>query len=326
MKVLVTGGSGFIGSKLVGALCDAGCQIRTLSRKIPGTLKLSKDEVEFVQVDLLDSSLKLERVVAGCSVIFNCVGELHSQNLMEQLHVDAVRRLVRACKKVAKATGKPVHWVQLSSVGAYGPSVVKANAVRTVTEETVPAPVSVYEITKTQADEIIISAVEEGVFSYSILRPSNVYGSGMPNSSIRRWGRIIQKKRFFYVGAPGAIATYVHVDDVVYSLMLCGFDERAKGEIFNISNDCAQECVVNAMAEALNVSAPRMRVPEGVVRFVSAVFSGVKSFPISRSRIDALVARTRYPTNKIKIVLGYQPTRVVKETIAEVFFDDGGFH
>jgi hypothetical protein len=77
------------------------------------------------------------------------------------------------------------------------------------------------------------------------------------------------------------------------------------------------------MAKALNVSALGLRVPEEMMRFVAAVFSGVKAFPISRSRIDALVSQTRYPADKLKIVLMYQLTRIVKETIAEVFFDDG---
>lgn len=326
MRVLVAGGTGFIGSRLVAALCDAGHQVRILSRKKPAKLELSKEAAEFVQGDLLDPGFHLDKVVAGCAVVFNCAGELHNAELMEALHVKATLRLVCVCKSVARTTGQPLHWVQLSSVGAYGPSPDKASAVRIVTEETVPAPVGAYEITKTKADELIIGAAEEGVFSYSILRPSNVYGPGMPNDSIRQWGRIISKKLFFYVGAPGAIATYVHVDDVVVALMLCGLDERAKGEVFNISNDCPQEKLVDAMARALNVSAPRVRVPEGMMRFVSTVFSRVKIFPVSQSRIDALVAQTHYPTNKLESVLGFLPERDVAETIAEVFFDDGDFH
>lgn len=323
MKVLLTGGTGFIGSKLVLALSDAGYQIRMCSRKVPAAFRHSNPLIEIMQCDLLDSDFELEKVVEGCSVVFNCAGELLNEHLMEPLHVDATYRLMLTCKKIAKSTGQSVHWVQLSSVGAYGPSTDKANAKRRVTEQTVPAPVGVYEITKTQADEIIVNAMEEGIFSYSILRPSNVYGAGMPNDSIRQWGRFIQKNLFFYVGAPGAIATYVHVNDVVDALMLCGFDERAKGEIFNISNDCTQESLVEAIAKSLNVTAPKMRVPEGMMRFVSAVFSGVKKFPLSQSRIDALVARTHYPTDKLENILGYSPTRDVKQTITEVFIDAG---
>lgn len=325
MNVLVMGGSGFIGSQLTSALCAAGHQVRILSRKKPVALELRKSSIEVMQCDLLDSFSGLERLIAGCSIVFNCVGELHNENIMEALHVDATFRLLSACKNVAKMTGQSIHWVQLSSVGAYGPLADAPGAARTVTEDTVPVPIGIYEKTKTQADKLIMGAAEKSVFSYTIVRPSNVYGSEMPNNSLRQWGSMIKKKLFFYVGAPGAVATYIHVSDVVDALMLCGFDERAKGEIFNISNDCSQKELVDAMAKFLNVSPPKLCVPEWLMRLVSSAFVGVKGFPITHSRIDALVARTNYPVDKLEAVLGYRPTRIVKETITEVFSDDGNF-
>ncbi|UNM00450.1 NAD-dependent epimerase/dehydratase family protein [Stutzerimonas stutzeri] len=316
MKVLVTGGTGFIGSRLVRALSAAGHSVRVVSRK-----SVSQQEMltELIQIDLLDPSGQLEEAVAGCSIIFNCVGELHQENRMKSLHVDATDRLIKACKRWASVTREPLHWVQLSSVGAYGPIRRSLSGERIVTEQTEAAPVGTYEITKVQADELVAAAAEEGVFSYSIVRPSNVFGAGMPNDSLRQWGRLIKKRLFFYIGEPGAVSTYVHVDDVVAALMLCGFDDRAKGHIFNISNDCSQEQLVAAMAKALNVQAPWLRVPEWAMRFVVAAFSPVRGFPVSASRVDSLVARTRYPTDKLASVLGFRPRYEVADRIAEVF-------
>lgn len=238
---------------------------------------------------------------------------------MAPLHIDATCRLIKACKELARSSGQPLHWVQLSSVGAYGPAVGNAGAERIVTERTDPAPVGIYEITKTKADELVIAAKEEGVFSYSILRPSNVFGAGMPNESLRQWAQLIRKRLFFYVGSRKAISTYVHVNDVVNALMLCGFDERAKGEVFNISNDCSQEQLVSAIAAKLNVSAPNLCVPESVVRFLSRIFSRVQGFPVTNARINSLVARTRYPSSKIEAVLEYRLQYPVTKTIAEIF-------
>lgn len=323
MRILVTGGSGFIGSRLIRGLCDTGYEVRVVSRKKYIAQNFSAGMIESVQADLLDPDLPLEQVISGCSVVFNCAGELRNESLMGPLHVDATDRLIRACKSLAKTSGQPIHWVQLSSVGAYGQSVGNASAVRVVTEKTSSAPVGAYEITKTKADELVVSAAEEGVFSYSILRPSNVYGAGMPNASLRQWGRMIGKKLFFYIGAPGAVSTYVHVEDVVAAMMLCGFDERAKGEIFNISNDCPQEQLVSAMAKALGVAAPSLRVPEWLMRLFALIFSGVRSFPISDSKISSLVARTSYPSSKLEAILGYRPTHDVRETIGEIFLEDG---
>jgi len=322
MKVLVIGGSGFIGIRLVKALCDAGFQVRLLSRKECLVSEWCNDGLERAKGDLLDSAFDIRAAVAGCSIVFNCAGELSNENLMRSLHVDATRRIVRACKDLARGTGKALHYVQLSSVGAYGPSAGGSVAVRVITEESATAPVGVYESTKTEADEIIIAAQEKGVFTFSILRPSNVFGAGMPNNSIRQWGGVIKRGLFFYVGSRGAISTYVHVDDVVRALLLCGFNEHAKGEIFNISNDCTQEELVEAMAEALKVRAPTLRVPELLARAVCRIFSRVPGFPLSSTRIDSLVARTTYPVDKLARVLGYSHDRPVKDTISEVILSN----
>jgi nucleoside-diphosphate-sugar epimerase len=318
MKVLITGGSGFIGSRLVQLLCASGYRVRILSRKRKLSQGSERGLVDFVQADLLSSDCAFEEIVSGCSLVFNCTGEIREEGKMSALHVDATSRLIDACKKLAKSSGQPLHWVQLSSVGAYGPIIGNARAERIVTESTTPAPVGIYETTKTKADELLIAAEEEGVFSYSVLRPSNVFGAGMPNDSLRQWAHLIRRRLFFYVGSRKAISTYVHVNDVVNVLLLCGFDERAKGEIFNISNDCPQEQLVKAIAANLNVSAPNLCLPEWMVRFLSRTFSGVPGFPLTESRINSLVARTYYPSSKLESVLGYRLQYPVTETVAEI--------
>jgi len=318
MKVLVLGGSGFIGSALLRELDAASCDVRVLSRNLRSR-SAEEGTVEFVQGDLLDSNCPVMEIVSGCSIIFNCVGELYDEAKMAPLHIESTLRLLAAAKQEAKASGWMLHWVQLSSVGAYGPAQGHPSVARVVTEQTKLAPVGTYEITKAQADELVAAAAEEGVLSYSIVRPSNVFGAGMPNDSLRQWGRLIKKRLFFYIGEPGAVSTYVHVDDVVAALMLCGFDDRAKGHIFNISNDCPQEQLVAAMAKVLNVQAPWLRVPEWAMRLVVAACSPVRGFPVSASRVDSLVARTRYPTDKLASVLGFRPRYEVADRIAEVF-------
>lgn len=321
MRVLVLGGTGFIGASLVEVLVSLEKSVCVASRHLKNGFIGLKPGVNFSCVDLLDSSDNFERLVDGFDIVFNCAGEIKVEKLMKSLHVDATCRLVEACKKVALTAGRPIHYVQLSSVGAYGPSH-SASEPRTVTELTPHAPVGTYEITKTMADDIVVEAAEQGVFTYSILRPSNVYGAGMPNNSIRQWGQVIKKRLFFYIGKPGAVSTYIHVDDVVDALMLCGFDERAKGQVFNISNDCPQERFVGAIAQALNVPAPRLRLPESLMRFMVSTLSWTNRFPVSHSRIDALVARTRYPADKISTVLGFYPTRGVEGSIKGVFYDE----
>jgi nucleoside-diphosphate-sugar epimerase len=317
MNILVIGGRGFIGDRLVNVLVENDVQVDILTRT--GNILSSNKEgsANFIRGDLLDPMFDCQGLIGKYDAIFNCAGELHNESLMHPLHVDATKRLVDACKKVAQIQNRSIHWVQLSSVGAYGPGQPNVNADRVVTEEAEPAPIGEYEVTKTLADELIVEAADD-FFTYTILRPSNVYGASMPNNSIRQLAAMIKKGLFFYIGKPDAISNYVHVDDVVDALLLCGFDSRAKNQIFNLSNDCEQSIVINAFAEYFGVPTPRLRLNESFVRLIAFIFSALPRFPLKKSRIDALVSRTRYDISKIERVLEFQPTRNVKRTILEV--------
>jgi nucleoside-diphosphate-sugar epimerase len=317
MKVLITGGRGFIGKRLVVGLSKGGCQIDVLSRSEVDSLALKECSASFLKVDLLDLAFNFDNLVGEYDVIFNCAGELLNESLMYPLHFEATARMIDSCKKKAHAQKRIIHWVQLSSVGAYGPSQPNPNTERVVTEETILAPIGEYEVTKTLADEMIVKAADE-FFSYTILRPSNVYGADMPNNSIRQLAAMVKRGLFFYIGKHGACANYVHVEDVVDALILCGFDSRARGQIFNLSNDCDQSVVINALAEAKSVSPPTVRINEYFVRIIAFVFSWLPKFPLKKSRIDALVSRTHYDISKIKRVLEFKPSRDVKKTIVEI--------
>jgi nucleoside-diphosphate-sugar epimerase len=311
MKVLVLGANGFIGARLVGRLIEAGHEVRVLTRS-QGKTKNLKSKI-FIG-DLRDPQLDADGLLDGCEVVFNCAGEIHDVSLMHELHVESTQRLLKAISTKSNKENK-VHWVQLSSVGAYG-SVPDVE--RIVTEETKVNPKGEYEVTKTVADENIISMSNEGGFTFSILRPSNVFGPGMPNNSIRQLIGIVRRRLFFYIGFNEPIVTYVHVDDVVDAMVLCGFDERAKGEIFNISNDCSLRELIEGIARSIAVPAPSLKVPKALIRFAVAVLSVFTKGLITQERVNALTSRTRYPATKLKKKLDFEPGKYVPDYIAKI--------
>ncbi|RMO53960.1 hypothetical protein ALQ38_200012 [Pseudomonas marginalis pv. marginalis] len=315
MKVLVLGGNGFIGSRLISFLVDQGVSVRTLTRS---TMKLFSESVEVMVGDLTDKDFSFFDLLNGCEVIINCVGELNDEALMYSLHVETTAKLLMTSAKLC-AAGKPMHWVQLSSVGAYGSSNGK---IRVVSEITVAQPVGTYETTKTMADDLIIHNDIGRSFTYSILRPSNVYGPNMTNNSLRQLGGIIKRKMFFYVGSSSSIATYVHVDDVVEALYLCSKDVRAKNELFNISNDCSMKVLIRSIAVAVDTSPPWITLPESLVRLAVVIVNKISKLPVTQKRIDALVQKTSYPTSKIESYLDFSPRKNVEHHIGELFKND----
>lgn len=317
VKICVTGGTGFIGEKVVDALLDLGHVVVIPTRKLSAA-KLH-DRCQYVALDLLDSAADLAGCLAGCSIVINCAGELYQPSRMFNLHVNATRRLLDAFLIQLKSQGTSGRWVQLSSVGCYGPAS-PASAIRVVTEQTDPSPVGEYEVTKTLADQTLINIAEQPLspLSYSILRPSNVCGPNMPNNALRDWAAVIKKNLFVFIGPRNAVSTYVHVRDVVDALIVCAFDSRATNQIFNISNDCLQVELVRAMAAASHSHNPRYRIPEWLARFVARVFGRHSSFPLKESRVDALVARTQYTSEKLHSVLGITPKINIPGAVKEI--------
>jgi nucleoside-diphosphate-sugar epimerase/glycosyltransferase involved in cell wall biosynthesis len=314
VRVAITGGTGFIGRRLVTSHLNRGDDVIVLTRK--NKLSLEK-KLSYVKGDLLDKQLNFSTFIKNIDILYHCAGELNDENLMFPMHVESTERLLNAALVESERSEKPFHWVQLSSVGAYGPNLDGASAERIVTEETVVRPLGSYEKTKTQSDDLIMRADTHPLFSYSILRPSNVFGVDMPNSSLRQLGKVLRKGLFFYIGKKNSKATYVHVDDVVEALILCGIDSRARGEVFNISNDCLFEEMIEAMASSLDKSMPSLRFPELPIRVLVSFMSKIFNLPLSSSRIDTFVSRTQYSNEKLKQVLNFSPKISIVSSIGK---------
>ena len=315
MKVGITGANGFIGKALTSQLISVFDEVVILTRK---PLVSESKKVHFVHGDLATENCPLAEFLKDCDIVFHCAGEIRNVELMKSLHVDGTQRLIQAIEQEYLRTGKKIHIIHLSSVGVYGPPIGSANSERVITEESPLNPRGEYEITKCRSDEIVIESAKNGLFDYTILRPSNVIGSGMSNNSLRILGKLLKYRLFFFIGKPQSLATYIHVNDVVRSMILVANNQEAKGKIYNLSNDCFFEEMIEGMTQSLNISSRKFRISEKGVRLASRVVNFFIQSPLTDERINALVLRTRYPTEKIKKELGYAPIYYIPDIIGEV--------
>ena len=293
MNIAITGGSGFIGRKLVQRHVERGDRVRVLSRR-PIMVTGLPDSIEWFQGDLVELGHILP-FVDGVDVLYHCAGQLTDENNMRSLHVGGTKTLVEA------ASGRIGHWVQLSSVGVYGPV-----SIGLITEQSPVNPVGEYEITKAESDELVTDAAREGAFTCSVLRPSNVYGEDMTNQSLFDLIAMIERGLFFFVGNKGASANYIHVDNVVEGLIRCGTMKGAKDKTFNLSDHCSMERFVGIISGELGCKAPRLRFPEAMLRAMAGILGGLPGFPLTSSRVDALTTRSIYSIKSIQEEIGYQ--------------------
>jgi nucleoside-diphosphate-sugar epimerase len=212
MIVAVTGASGFIGSALIDKLMARGDTVRVLTRQASGRWPRG---IAVHVADLTDPGAlpALSAFCDGADVLFHCAGDYRDDSRMAALHVSGTQRLLQAARG---RVGPPLHWVQLSSVGAYGP-----HRDGIVTEDSPLAPVGPYETTKTESDRLVLAEVAAGRLVATLLRPSTVFGPSMPNQSVFQLIGAIDRGRFFFIGPPGASANYISFAGVVEALLLC---------------------------------------------------------------------------------------------------------
>ena len=305
MRIAITGATGFIGRKLVMKHLALGDQVRILSRRSTDEVGLP-DSVQCFHGDLVGES-NLTSFSDGVDILYHCAGEITDMSRMESLHVDGTRRLISA------ASGRIGRWVQLSSVGTYGPQRTGI-----ITEQTTLNPCGVYETTKLQSDILVQSASLDGAFEHVILRPSNVFGTGMPNRSLYGLISMIQYKWFFFIGRRGASANYIHVDNVVDALVLSAQINKAAGQVYNLSDHRTLESFTACIAQSLGCHVPRVRFPELPVRVLAKLLGGIPGMPLTQNRVDALTIHSFYSTEKIERELGYRHLISMEEGLKQL--------
>lgn len=310
MLIAITGATGFIGRKLIMKHIAQGDRVRVFSRRPLGESGLP-EHVEWHCGDLSRDEYDLRLFTDQVDVLYHCAGEIRDEASMETLHVEGTRKLIAA------ATGRIGRWVQLSSVGVYGQPRCGV-----VTEQSPLRPAGVYEATKKYSDDLVSTAGTSGAFEWVILRPSIVFGEGMPNQSLFQMISAIDRGLFFFIGKPGASANYIHVDNVVHALTLCALLPRATGRVFNLSDYAVLESFVNMIAGALGRNRPRARLPERVTRLISRVGATLtRRFPLTGSRIDAMTTRVTYPIDAIQEVLGYRHSITMQSGVGRLVQD-----
>jgi len=305
MIVAITGGTGFIGRKLVLRHLELGDEVRVLSRRAPGDAGLP-DTVKWCGGDLTGSG-DLCSFVEDAEVLYHCAGEIGDETRMRAAHVEGTQRLIR------DAAGRIGRWVQLSSVGAYG-----RQRAGMVTEQTALNPCGTYEVTKAESDALVSAAAQEGAFEYAVLRPSNIYGAGMSNQSLYGLIEMVRRGWFFFIGEPGASANYIHVDNVVEALLLCGVSFAANGRVYNLSDHRTMERFVAAIAATLGKPMPQLRMPEWPIRMSARLLGSVPGFPLTEARVDALTGRAIYSSARIERELGYRHRVSMEEGLEEL--------
>jgi nucleoside-diphosphate-sugar epimerase len=216
-SVLVTGGTGFVGSHLIEALLRRGDQVRGLVRNPARAQALAFDGVEWMGGDLSDREA-LGRAVRTVEVIYHVAGlvAVHSEAEGMAVNRDGTARLLEA----ARETG--ARFVFVSSLAAAGPAPVD----RPLTGDEPPAPITAYGRSKLAAEALI----RRSPLPWVILRPPAVYGP-RDREMLRIFAGIVRFGIAPVFGAGDQQLSLVYGPDLAEAIARAGASPDALGRI-----------------------------------------------------------------------------------------------
>jgi nucleoside-diphosphate-sugar epimerase len=220
-KILVTGGTGFIGRALVKRLIKEGYQVRLTTRRNPEDVKIENAEVIKVSFNDVES---LKKAVEGCSGVFHLAALISgcSREEFEKANVKSTENVVSAVNAQEK---KPEFFIYSSSLASGGPS---QNPEMPRTEQMKDEPVSNYGRTKLAAETFVKQL--DGSIKWTILRPPIVYGKNDAGiSKVARW-----VKRGFMVNmcAGDVFFNFIYLGDLIEVMITAIKNPATKGQTY----------------------------------------------------------------------------------------------
>lgn len=226
-RVLVTGGTGFIGGRLVEKLSlEQHAAVRVLVRNFSRASRIARFPVEMIGGDIKDRET-VRQAMEGCDIVFHCAYDFAG----DTRHRRTVS--VKGTENVAEAAlGVGVsRVVHVSTVSVYGTPDGDL-------DEGCPRVTSgdVYAETKLEAENLMLGYHREKGFLVTIVQPTIVYG---PFS--RPWTTgIVEQLQKGQVALPddgGGYCSAVYIDDVIDGMILAAVKDEAIGECFLLSAD-----------------------------------------------------------------------------------------
>lgn len=284
MKILVTGGTGLLGGRLIPKLVERGHQIFALARSASSHTKLVAMGATPVDSDLESGApLTLPAIyaVVHAAALFRFSGP---RKPFFRTNVDGTVALLKA----AAATGACT-FVYISAAG-----VIMDNAgspIRNADEsaDTFPNHFSAYLASKAQA-ELLVLAANKPSFRTIALRPPAIWGPGDPFS--RGLPRAIRSGQFAFIDRGDYAFATCHVDNVVEAVE-CALDRGDGGRAFFISDRDKQTFreFVASLASLQGLSIDKLRsMPYWLASAIGRLFDTIWAVtrrdgdpPISRS-------------------------------------------
>jgi len=304
MKLLITGGAGFIGSNLAKRLVNEGHSVTVLDSLLRGN-KLDKDtysRIRFIKGDVRDLATVID-ASKECDLIFHFAAvlgvDIVADNPVETMDVEVIgtRNVVQAAevnnvKKIMYA----------STSGIYGHSAFE----NTLTEEVLVDPRTSYAMAKRYNEIYLASNHEEKGINVISLRFFNVYGNNQDNRMVvpRFFEQAMGNEPLTVFGSGKQTRDFTYIDDTVEACIR--LMEINGSKIVNIANE-AEWCI-----EDLAI----------LIKEVSGSNVPIIHLEAPKKRYDYEVERRVGSSEKLMKLTGYKPDTSLPDGLKKIFSDN----
>ena len=316
----VTGGSGFIGGRLIERLRAEGIAVRALARSGASARTVAERGAEPVRGDVHDLEA-LRAGASGCSLAFHAaarVGDFGRREDFERDNVDGTRNVLAAC---ADAGVRRFVHVGTEAALLAGDPLVNVDE----TAPLRPDSPALYSATKARAEQAVRDASRPG-FETVVVRPRFVWGPG-DTSVLPALAEAVESGRFAWIGGGRQRTSTTHVDNAVEGLVL-GARRGAGGGVYFVTDGAPvvfREFVTDLLATR-GVAAPAGRsIPRPLA---SALAAGGEALwrtlrlrgapPVTRFSVWVASLETTIDISKARSELGYEPVRTIEDGLAEL--------
>jgi nucleoside-diphosphate-sugar epimerase len=319
LKVLVTGGTGFIGSNLAADAKRRGAEVVVMGLVETDEERRNASWLRAMGVEIVPRSVTDKETCAGAIRGVTHVHHLAvamreaavEDAVFEEINLGGTRQLLEA----AFAAGVE-RFVYCSTGGVFG-----HRAPGVTTEDSPPAPGNAYERSKVAAERQVLEFHRTTGLPVVILRPSDVYGPR--DRRLLKMFRGVERGRFPLFGDGGGRRHMIHVDDVVSAFSLACEREEAVGQALILAGP--EVCTLRELLDLIAATSGRprfgFRLPLAPMSALAAVVedacavTGI-SPPVHRRRMDFFRGDWAFDTTRARRVLDWTPRVGLAEGIA----------
>jgi nucleoside-diphosphate-sugar epimerase len=291
-KLVITGGSGFLGRSLVAAL-KSDNELRVGFRC---TLPVTK-EYSCFSFDL-NSDFDFSEVLEGVDCVIHTAAAVHlgQHRRMTNTEIFEINcaGTLRLANEAAQAGVK--RFIFISTIGVNGEC-----SSTPFKEEDLPRPANKYALSKYEAEKGLWLISEQTGLEIVVVRPPMIYGLGAPGN----FAKIIKARPIWWLLPFGNIQnkrSFIYVGNLVNFIDLCIIHPRAANELFLIGDEesVSTSQFFQTVFEASGKKIKLVRFPEYILRYLFSVF-GLSSLR------QSLFGSASIDCSKAKRILGWEP-------------------